>query len=94
MTRWKAQGIATVAWFAGAFGLTFAMPESHGGWITLPNFPILFLFLFGPIAVVVTLATTVLVAVWRTIPLRTLVGVHVAIAAVFLIWLAAKANGH
>jgi hypothetical protein len=94
MTRWKAQAIATVAWFAGALGLTFVMPESQGGWITLPNFPILFLFLFGPIAVVVTLATTVLVAVWRTIPLRTLVRVHVAIAAAFLIWLAAKANGH
>ena len=31
MTRWKAQGIATVAWFAGALGLTFAMPESRQG---------------------------------------------------------------
>ena len=94
MTRWKAQGIATVAWFAGALGLTFVMPESQGGWITLPNFPILFLFLFGPIAVVVTLATTALVAVWRTIPVRTLVGVHVALGDLFLIWLAAKVNGH
>jgi hypothetical protein len=44
--------------------------------------------------VVVTLATTALVAVWRTIPVRTLVGVHVALGDLFLIWLAAKVNGH
>jgi hypothetical protein len=92
MTRWRAQAIATVAWFAGALGLTFLMPESRGDWGGLPNFPILFLLLFGPVAAVVTLATTVLVAVWARIPVRALVGIHVGIAVVSLIWLAVAAS--
>ena len=91
VTRWRAQGIAVVAWFAGALGLTFLMPESHG-FFSLPNFPLLFIFLFGPVAAVVTVATTVLVAVWRSMPLRVLVGIHVSIAVVFLIWLAVMSS--
>jgi hypothetical protein len=93
MTRWRAQGIAVVAWFAGALGLTFLMPESHGSWIALPNFPFLFVLVFGPAALVVTLATTVLVAAWRRLPVRVLAAIHVALALVLLCWLAVVSGG-
>lgn len=84
MTRWKAQGIAATTWFASALGLTFAVPQSHGWW-SVPNFPTLFLYVFGPVALLVTLVTTVLVAAWRSLPVRALVAVHVGIAVLLVV---------
>ncbi len=51
----------------------------------MPNFPTLFLLLFGPIAVAVLVVTSVVVAAWRSISVRALVAVHVAIAVLLFV---------
>jgi hypothetical protein len=89
VTRWRAQGIAVVAWVAGAAGLACVVRAPGGQWIDIPGPSIYFVFVFGPIAAAASVATTIVVAVWRGISLRVLVGLHVAIALACLIALAA-----
>jgi len=58
MTRWSAQGIAVASWFVAALAVSCGLPD-HGSLLLAPTgFAINFLFVCGPVAASVSLATS------------------------------------
>jgi hypothetical protein len=76
MTRWSAQGVAVAGWFAAAVVISSALPEHQSLLLAPRGFAINFIFICGPVSAGASVATTLLVAIWRSMSPRAVALVH------------------